>query len=379
MKSRPRTSSFSSLAKGLAAVGVVAGVSVGCGGSTTTTARTTPQPYPPQGYPPQGYPQQTYPQQGYPQQGPQPQPYPQQPYPQQTPYPPQTPYPQQPYPQQVPPSSPQQPPPVATRPVLAPLWGGAAWSAEVSGILTELIANLGPAYQGKVRGIPFQYEANPFEINAYAGCDKQGHPYMASTEGLSLAVDAMAQTKATDEMFGTRTYEAYIAAVVPNLVKSDKASPALPPGIIPAQYLANTARLSRARELWDEILAFTMGHELAHHYLGHTGCAVGETPNLLTGVGRVLGNVPTFSQVAEGAADNFGVFDVLDSGRARRPNYAWTEAGGLTLLDFFDRLERGAGVSVLNPVGVLRSHPHPALRAPVVQTFARSWRQQHPG
>jgi hypothetical protein len=66
---------------------------------------------------------------------------------------------------------------------------------------------------------------------------------------------------------------------------------------------------------------------------------------------------------------------------ARRPQYAWSENGGLTLLDFFARLERAAGqggpLSLLNPLAVLRSHPNPLARIPLVQTVAATWHATH--
>ncbi len=347
-----------------------------CGGSTTTAppaqAQTTAyaqqgqQPYPQQPYPQQPYPQQPYPQQPYPQQ-----PYPQQPYPQQ-------PYPQQPYPQQTvpaPPTMPTQP----TRPLLAPLVGSLAWRTEVAAVMTELIANLSPVFQAKVKGIPLQFENNPAEINAYAGCDDKGASFMAGTEGILLAFDAISQTKATDELYGTHTYEQYASTVAPQLVRSETATPTLPMGIIPNQLLLDPRRLSRAHELFDELAAFTFGHELSHHYLGHTGCANGDNFGALSTLGHlVTGIVPVFNQPNESAADNFGVFNVLDTGRARRPQYQWTEGGGLVLLDFFGRLNTAAGADRRFLEKYTTSHPDPAIRIGWVQTFARLWRAQHP-
>lgn len=304
--------------------------------------------------------------------GPNAPPYPQ-PYPQPGPYP-------QPYPQPGP--QPPQPSPVQGRPLLPPLYGTPAMQAETQGILNELIANLAPQYQSQVRGIPLQFDPNPYEVNAFAGCDDNGSAFMAGTGGLMDAVDAIAQTKATDELFGTQTYETYTGQVAPLLVRSDRQSAALPPGIIPPQYQNDPRRLSRAHEIFDEVIAFTFGHELAHHYLGHTGCAVGGGGGLLGSLGalgRIVSRIPTFNQPNEVAADNFGVFDVLDTGRARAPNYRWTEHGGLMLLDFFGRLERAAGGNPMSPVVFLRSHPSSSFRAPIVQGFARTWYSQHPG
>jgi hypothetical protein len=237
-----------------------------------------------------------------------------------------------------------------------------------------------------VRGIPLVFDPTP-EVNAYAGCDDQGAPFLAATSGIFEAVDAIAQTKATDELFGTQTYEAYCNTVLPQLVKSETARAALPAGLIPANLGGDLRRWSRAREIFDEVLAFTFGHELAHHYLGHTGCAKGQggggagpDPAKL---GRLLANVvPLVNQAGEASADSAGTYNSLDAGRARRPQYEWSESGGTTLLDFFARLERAAGqggpLSLLNLAQVLRSHPNPLARIPLMQTVARTWHQQHP-
>jgi hypothetical protein len=340
------------------------------------TSKPAPAPQPTYG-PPVAQPYPGYPQQ--PQYGPTgaaPQPYPQQQQPQ---YPP----PQYPPPPQGPytpaPTAAPAPAPQPARPLLAPLVGAAAWQAEVRAVLAEQIANLSPQNQAKIRGIPLVFDPNPYEINAFAGCNDQGSPFLAGTEGLLEAVDAIAQTRATDDLYGTRTYEQYASVITPRLVQSDKASAALPPGIIPLNVLANPQRLSHAHEWFDDIVAFTFGHELAHHYLGHTGCATGQVVTPLTNFGQLLSGAPFVSQPMEVAADNFGVINSLDTGRARRPSYRWSEAGGVALLDFFARLEQAGGVSALNLANLFRSHPYPTLRIPLIQLTARTWYMQHPG
>lgn len=256
---------------------------------------------------------------------------------------------------------------------------------EVRSILGELINALSAQNQALVRGIPLQFDPTT-EVNAFAGCDEQGTPFLAATAGILEAVDAIAQTRATDELFGTQTYEAYSSQVLPQLVKSNTARAALPAGIIPTQYGPDPRRWSRAHELFDDVIAFTFGHELAHHYLGHTGCARGQTmgtgPDPI-GLGRLAMRIPTFNQVGEGAADSAGCVNALDAGRARRPQYEWSDNGGVLLLDYFARIDRAAGgggpLNLLNPVQFLRTHPNPQLRIPLVQTVARTWRAQHPG
>jgi hypothetical protein len=260
----------------------------------------------------------------------------------------------------------------------------------VRAVLAELIGNLSQANATRVRGIPLVFDPNPNEVNAFAGCDERGSPFIAGTEGLLEAADAIAQTRATDELFGTQTYEQYTAFIMPLLVKSDHQSAALPPGIIQPTLVLDPRRLSHAHEVFDDIVAFTFGHELSHHYLGHTGCANGAA----TGLGpnpAVLGNLitsvlPGLNQPNEVAADSAGCINTLDTGLARSrppagvaPGYRWSEKGGFMLLDFFGRLERAAGLSPLNPIGFLRTHPSSSFRTPIVQGVARTWYLQHPG
>src|SRR5262249_52080086 len=147
------------------------------------------------------------------------------------------------------------PPPAAQRPILAPLVGTPAQQQEVRNVLAELINALSPQNQQLVRGIPLVFDPTT-EVNAYAGCDETGQPFLAATQGILEAMDGIAQTKATDELFGTQTYDAYCSAVLPQMVKNPNARAALPAGIIPANYVNDARRWSRAHELYDDIIAF---------------------------------------------------------------------------------------------------------------------------
>jgi hypothetical protein len=269
--------------------------------------------------------------------------------------------------------------PVTPTPTLGPLIGAAMWQAEVRSVLNEVTAHLTPEQQQRVQGIPLVFDPNPNTINAFAGCDEKGSPFVAATEGLLEAIDAISQTVANDDLFGTRTYDQYIQTVMPRIVSSQGIGPALPLGIIPFTTVLDFRRISHAHELFDNIVAFTFGHELSHHYLGHTGCANGASAMPPPVAFLAQAGKRVFSQPLEIAADSAGTVSTLDAGRARRPNFVWTERGGLLLLDFFARMESAAGVSVLSPVGFLQTHPHPAIRIPVVQAVAQGWHQTHPG
>ena len=182
-----------------------------------------------------------------------------------------------------------------------------------------------------------------------------------------------AQTKATDELFGTQTYEAYTNAVLPQMVRSANARAALPAGIIPANLVSGPASLvARSRDLRRHHRVHVRPRARAS-LLGHTGCAKGQPmgsgPDPAK-LGRLLSVVPLFNQAGEAAADSAGCINSLDAGRARRPQYEWSETGGVILLDYFARIERAGGgggpLSLLNPVQFLRSHPNPLARVPIV-------------
>jgi hypothetical protein len=268
------------------------------------------------------------------------------------------------------------------RPMLGPLLGPAAWQSEAHSVIRELVAHLSAANAALVANIPLVIDPNPNEVNAFAGCDDSGAPFIAATEGLLEAMDGISQTRATDEIYQTRTYDAYVAVVLPRLVSDHGGSAMLPVEVIPVQYWLDPRRISRAHEIFDEIVSFTFGHELSHHYLGHTGCASGQVGGpgpALARIGLFATRVlPGLNQPNEIAADSSACIGTLDTGLARSSRaYRYTEEGGLWMLDFFARLERASGA---NPwLGFLRTHPNPGLRIPIVQAVAATWRIQHPG
>jgi hypothetical protein len=244
------------------------------------------------------------------------------------------------------------------------------------------VAHLSAQNAARVSAIPLVIDPNPNEVNAFAGCDDNGAPFVAGTEGLLEAIDGIAETKAADQLFGTQTYAVYVSVVAPRLVSKEGGSAMLPPTIISPIHLFDPRRISRAHEIFDEIVAFTFGHELSHHYLGHTGCANGQTGGPGPAIAKLdqlaAALLPLLNQPNEIAADSAGIINVLDTGVERSAHaYRWTEEGGLWLLDFFARLDRTSGA---NPwLGFLRTHPNPGLRIPVVQGVAATWRLQHPG
>jgi len=239
-------------------------------------------------------------------------------------------------------------------------------------VLSELVAALPAAYQGKVQGIPLVVDDRPGEVNAFAACT-EGKALMAVTDGLLEIEAQMAKAKATDELFRTRKLEAYIQLIA---TEQNPGQPVVRPAAgfwDPVQH-TNGNKVQRQHQIFDEELAYTLGHELAHHYLDHTGCAgpqaEGVTP---ADVARVLSaNVPVFNQPNEIGADTNGTYNLLGAG-ARRQDYHWTEGGALLVLYFFDGIRRGPRVERIL-FGFESSHPDPVFRIPIVQQAANTWR-----
>jgi hypothetical protein len=243
-------------------------------------------------------------------------------------------------------------------------------------VLSELLAALSPDHRARVQHIPLEYTQNLAEVNAAAGCTRTGRSLMAVTGGMLALVSAVSEAKAIDELAGTRLLDAYYEQTL-QAVRRNQPVPSLPPGAVPAQLALDPRKLARQRHLFDQQIGFILGHELGHHYRGHTGCAGGGDATgqeaLAEEVVRIASNtLPLFNQPVELEADAWGVVNLLDAG-ARRVGGRWTEEGGLLSMDFFQRLE---GERSLSPILLfVRTHPPAVLRRPILQMWADKWRR----
>lgn len=246
--------------------------------------------------------------------------------------------------------------------------------SEAGVVMGALISALPPAAQQKVRGIPFIADPTVGEVNAFAGCDDQRAPFMAITDGLLEVQALVAQLKATDEVFGTRKLDEYLRLLAQHQ-RPGQPIVRPPSGFIDPVQHTDPRKVERQRQLFDEQLAFVLGHELGHHHLGHTGCANGQGGSRGVSpadLGRLLSRaLPVFNQPNEIAADVAGVNNLLAAG-ARQQGYRWTEGGAVLTLSFFASLDQ------LTPATILfafeQTHPHPLLRQPIVQQTANTWR-----
>ncbi len=281
-------------------------------------------------------------------------------------------YPQQPQPGQPQPGQPgQQPgplPPVLNDPINFVDIGFLRSRAQ--SIIAELTTALEPSKQARVRGIPLLVDDTPGEVNAFAGC-VSGRSMMAITDGLLDIESHLAQARANDELFGTRKVDEYIAFLAQHQRPGQAIVRPAPGFFDPAQQV-DGRRVARQHQVFDEQVAFVLGHELAHHYLGHLPCTAQDGPLSPGDIGRVLsGAVPLFNQPNEIAADVEGTQNVLGAGKART-GYQWTEGGGLLTMHFFGGMDRMSPVDIL--FSFERSHPPPQLRIPIIQQTASNYR-----
>ena len=301
------------------------------------------------------------------------------PYPQQQPYP-QQPYPQQQYPQAPPPATypaapPARPPAIAPAVVLPSVAGdpindvNLPWlRQQAQSILAELVQALPDVARPRVQGIPLVVDDTVGEVNAFAACS-DGRSLMAITDGLLEIMAWLSQAAAHDEIFGGNKADEYIQFIATRL-EAGKPIPR-PAGFFSAAAQADGRKVARQHVLFEEETAFVLGHELAHHHLGHLPCTGKAGPLGSGDLARTLAhNVPLFNQPNEAAADLAGTTNVLDAGKRRASH--WSEGGGLLTMRFFLGLD-GGGFNLL--LAFQHSHPSPRLRIPLIQESANYWRR----
>lgn len=249
------------------------------------------------------------------------------------------------------------------------------WMRQRAGvILAELVAALNPQQRAKVDGIPLVSE-NDGEVNAYAGC-QNGSSFMATTDGLLEVVAFSARSRATDDVFQTRKLDAYVSMVAQGMTGGGGLQRPQPGFYDPTQDV-DGRKVQRQNNLFDAQLAFVLGHELGHHYLGHTGCANGASHSGITfgDLGRVISNkIPVMNQPNEATADQAGTYNLLAVGTRRPQNQQFNEEGALLVLNFFAALHNAAGVGNSILAVFDSSHPSPSVRIPLVQNAANTWR-----
>jgi hypothetical protein len=237
-------------------------------------------------------------------------------------------------------------------------------------LMQELIGVLPDVAKQRVQGIPLDIDDTPGEVNAFAACN-DNKAVMVVTDGLLDISAHLAQARANDDVFGTRKVTDYINFVAQTQKPNRPITPP-PRGFFDPAQQADGRRVSRQHDVLDEMLGFVLGHELAHHHLGHLPCTGGSgflgTGELLRGLSQ---NVPIFNQPNEIAADTAGTDTILTTG-ARRAGYRLTEGGALLMMQFFESSDQLSPEDIL--FGFERDHPPPAIRIPIIQQTANLWR-----
>jgi hypothetical protein len=236
-------------------------------------------------------------------------------------------------------------------------------------ILAELVAVLPPQQMARVNGIPLVVDSTPGEVNAFASCSGS-RSAMAISDGLLQIQSQLARFRAYDELAGSNKVGEYIG-VIARGARAKQALPEVPAGFADPRFDLDGRKIARQYQVLDEQIAFVLGHELGHHYLGHLPCTAGGGLSL-SELSAVLSNaVPAFNQPNELAADMVGINNTLNLGR-RRQDYHLTEGGALLTMQFFSGLDQLTPGDVL--FGFERSHPPPQVRTPVIQQTAATWR-----
>jgi len=235
-----------------------------------------------------------------------------------------------------------------------------------------LVAALDAHERSQVTDVPFEVVITD-EPNAAAGCTRgDRRPVMMITSSMLNLVAGISETSAYDELASTETYEAYVTHVVGE-VRGGRPVPDVEASAHSAPHATDAHKLARQVHLFDQQVAFILGHELAHHYRGHTNCVQGRSDSEVQRdelMGMLSRTVPPFEQPREVEADMWGLVDVLEAGH-ERPGGEWTEEGALLNMDFFRRLSDRGGQEIL--LAFFSTHPPSAVRIPIVRSTAQQW------
>jgi len=229
-------------------------------------------------------------------------------------------------------------------------------------VLGELVAALPDDRRARVTHLTLTSDNRLGDVNAFASCDDDGAPMIGISDGLITIAAHLAMGTATDELFETDKARAYLGWL------GEHGLDPPPVAFYDAAHHTDQRKVARQKEVFEEQIAFVLGHELAHHYLGHLAC---NSAGGLEEVGQVAAdNVPAFNQLAELAADTAATRNVLDAGVARA-GYTWTEHGALLVIAAFNRHDATTATDVV--FAFERTHPLPIVRVPVITLAAELW------
>lgn len=218
--------------------------------------------------------------------------------------------------------------------------------------LRELVAALPEDRRRAVDGVKLEISDLAGDVNAFAVCGGNG-PVVGISDGLIRIAARLASSKAIDEILETDTTREEMRTI------TEEEHPHANP------YDLDRDKLSRQHALFVEQIGFALGHELAHHYLGHLRCLGGGEVDI--GLGELL---PVFDQAKELDADREGVRNVLRVRRDRH-GYRWREDGAILVLQMV-KAQRELSLREI-VLSFEATHPLPEIRLPVITTTAEIW------
>jgi hypothetical protein len=232
-------------------------------------------------------------------------------------------------------------------------------------IHATLVASLPAEDRKLLANVPLGFEGSR-DVNAFAACTKSGGALIALTDGILQVQAQLARARAADEVAGGHKLDAYLRGLARGQLVPAR-------GFLSAEVETNARKRARQAQLFEEGVAYVIGHELAHHRLSHTGCVGADRGAMTTAdVNRALSNrVPLANQPNELAADVYGIQNVLTAGR--ESGSGWREDGALLMLRAF-QARSGMPLEDALVFGFERTHPHPEVRIPVVEQTATAWR-----
>lgn len=239
----------------------------------------------------------------------------------------------------------------------------------VQTVVGAIVAVLEPALRTRVEHIPLVFDPSRTEVNAYATCSRASKPAVIITDAMLVLTANLSQLKAVDEVFGTRWSDEYARYVAQNQQAN---TPLLSPPVtwVTTAQASHRSTLARQLQLFDEMIAFVFGHELAHHYLNHLPCT-SLLPLDASEIGLVVTDtIPAFNQPNEAAADVAGIRNLLKAEPASL-GHSLSENGALAQLRFFGALDNARPIDVFT---FERTHPPPSVREPIVTAAAQAFR-----
>ena len=236
-----------------------------------------------------------------------------------------------------------------------------AWlHAEAERVMHELIGSLDDNQRSEVEGVTLSHDDFFGIVNAFAGCEGM-QPAIAVTDAMLDILARLAAARAMEERFDVDATDAYM-----EWAAHHHAAP--PDGREDPAMWNDRKKLALQRDIYDEEVGWVIGHELAHHYLGHLRCARdGGIVDDLRHVAQSL--VPAFQQVDELAADAAGIDNLLAT--ARRTGRPWRERGARLILEMFARQEH-LRIEDLAYAFVM-THPLSSIRLPALRAVVAAW------